>query len=83
MQAKVPLLTESTARFFFIIATGVFDLILVDSGEYFSSCLRVKTSELDDATSGWQECFEEKQTITADLDVGKKEEKEIHCVKIV
>lgn len=32
-----------------IIATGVWDFILVELGKYFSSCFRVKTSEFDDA----------------------------------
>lgn len=57
VQAKVPLFTESTARFFLMIATGVCDLIFVDPGEYFSSCFRVNTSEWDDAVSNSDECW--------------------------
>lgn len=50
VQAKVPLDIELfPSRFFLITATGVCDLILAELGEYFSSCLRVKTSAAEDA----------------------------------
>jgi hypothetical protein len=45
VQASVPLCPE----FFLIIATGVRPLIFVAFAEYFSSCLRVETSALEDA----------------------------------
>src|SRR5690349_619150 len=51
VHANTPLFVESVPMFFLIIATGVCDLIFKAPGEYFSSCLRVRTSELEDAAS--------------------------------